>query len=81
MAYEKYNKFVPFSERYRDDSANKRLQVAFGDLTEVPRVQINFNAHPYLKNKLKEAAKNAGMTINEWLCNAVIEKIERDGPP
>lgn len=81
MAYEKYDRFVPFSERYRDDQANRRVREIGKELTPIPRVQIGFNAHAFLKNKMKEAAERQDMTLNEWLCNAAIEKLERDGPP
>lgn len=80
MAYEKYNRFVPFSERFQDEDANRRVQEHCKELTPIPRVQISFNAHAFLKNKMKEAAERQDMTLNEWLCNAIIEKLESEGP-
>lgn len=69
MAYEKYDRYVPLSERFKDAGSQ-------GGAVPIPRVQITFNAHAFVRNKIHTAAERQDIAANEWLCNAVVDSLQ-----
>lgn len=68
MAYEKYDQYVPLNERFRIEATGA---------VPISRVQINFNAHAFVREKIHEAADRRDIAANEWLCDVVVDALQK----